>query len=87
MLVGNSRALCSICGEGYHYACETISTYFKTSGTWKCPRCKILQSGRGRSRGRGVLEAEDEAEDEAEEDTSKKTYLLNFENKIFFYET
>ena len=47
MLVGNSRALCSICGEGYHYACETISTYFKTSGTWKCPRCKIRQSGRG----------------------------------------
>ena len=40
--------------DATHYACETISTCFKTSGTWKCPRCKILQPGRSRSRGRGV---------------------------------
>ena len=26
LLLGNSGALCSICGEGYHYAGETIST-------------------------------------------------------------
>ena len=59
--------------DATHYAYEAISTYFKTSGTWKCPRCKLLRPGRGRSR--GVLEAE--------EDPSKKTYLLNFEVKIF----
>ena len=47
LLAGNS-------GEGYHYACETISTYFETSGTWKSPRYEILQPDRGRSHGRGV---------------------------------
>ena len=40
LLVGNSGALCSICGEE-----------FKTNGTWKC---KILAAGtRGGGRGRG----------------------------------
>ena len=48
---------CSLCDDAYHFACNlTISTYFRTPKTWKCSRCKIILTTRGRGRGRMIVE-------------------------------
>ena len=51
IVVGSKGKHAQLVGLGYFFACEQFTIYSKTSGTWKCSRCKGANPGCGRGRG------------------------------------
>ena len=53
--IDNNGIECTVCKETYHYKCTDppITSYYKTSNTCKCSKCKPVGP---RTRGRGRLQ-------------------------------
>ena len=53
--IDNNGIECTVSKDNYHYKCpdSPITSYYKTSNTWKCSKCKHVDP---RARGRGRLQ-------------------------------